>query len=138
MKFTKNDKIITVIFSIISIFSFFTLTAFHIFNIRGIGDPKLFRLIKLNDPYIYLNLSCFIGFLGLLYISLKGVFLRHYNKSKKSFFRITTIIILCFMYVYNPFFYVVPFYPGAIFWIVVHFTGIVLIIIFLMKTLSED
>ncbi len=71
-------------------------------------------------------------------MSIKGIFVPYYKKLKRLFFKISTIVILCFMYVYNPVFYVVPFHPGAIFWIIVHFTGIILIIIFLMAILTED
>jgi hypothetical protein len=138
MKFTNTDKTISIIFSAISILSFFTFTFFHIFNVVGINQPKLFGVTKLSDPFTYVDWFCFIGLAGLLYISFKGIFIRHYKRSLKIFFLISSIIILCFIYVYNPFFYTAPLSFNTIFWIIVHFTGIVLIIIFLMKVLGEN
>jgi hypothetical protein len=136
MRYTALEKLFLFFFALIIIACFIIYTALHI---ESIGF--LYSYSRLRNPYDVLVWLLFIGFIGLLYFSIRGIYKGRKNKLKNKFLVYSIIINIIYLCLFNPISFNIlslkPFLLSLPFWITMHILGIIYALIFMIKMLAE-
>jgi hypothetical protein len=148
MNFTQREKTIISVAATVCIICFICYTFIHIIYYHQLGQSDLNFLPDSTVPFEinFIKTSiyfCCISFLTLLYYSIKKVIYNHKTYSKNKFFHISILVIILFLFVYNPFSIEYIFnHPYITNYVIlldfIHFSGIVFLFFFLFKSMENN
>ncbi len=147
MSFSQKEKLSILTASSLCILCFFFSTISHLLyddeikhsDLNILSDRMLYSSEVFGRITIFL---CFLGLLILIYYSGKKIVFSHRRQLPCKFYYISILIMILYLIPYNPIsmtyiFNHVYILNYILFWDIMHYIGIVLVIIFIFKTLSE-
>jgi hypothetical protein len=143
MRYTGKEKLLILIITLLCVLCFLLLTLFHILNLNTLDSAGI--LIKSQiSPYYIVGIFCFILLLSLLYYTGLGIRRGKKQGMKNSAFYFYALFLTFILSFFNPlsanyilstaYFTRNSFIP---FWDIIHFSIIVLLLIFLFFILDE-
>ena len=131
MMYSRKEKVFILILTILCLINLILNSAFNLVVDFGWTKDYLARYTyKLANP-LYV-LWCFEASILLFIITAKGLFKIYIHKTgeKKRVYYISLVVLLVYIVLYWP--YHIPYRGGLDLWIIVDFTGIILLLFYMI------